>query len=181
MVRTSRHFDSATRPHGGRRGRIFCYSSPINERILAVVPVCSSARNADRSFSWNRYPQSWDGDSMELPGIQILDSKNKFLENKHPYSQHVLLFFNFYFINFLRISLILYKLLCSVANTSQFSHQFISNVNSKVCVNSLLNTLMLSSFLFGLAVDEVICGPVPLSITFCCCLWVFEKKMQLLM
>jgi len=65
--------DSATPSHGGWRGQIYSYSSPNNERILAVTP--------DHSFSWNRYPQSSDRDSIEFPGIQILESRKKFLKN----------------------------------------------------------------------------------------------------
>jgi len=39
----------------------------------------------------------------------------------------------------------------------------------------LLDALtLLSSFLFDLAMDEVIRGPVSLIITFCCCLWLYE-------
>ena len=64
--------DSATPSHSRRRGQIYSYSSPTNERILAVTPV--------HSFSWNRYPQRSDRDSIEFPGIQILDSR-KNMEN----------------------------------------------------------------------------------------------------
>ena len=37
-------------------------------------------------FSWNPYWRSWDTrrDSVEFPGIKILDSRKKFLENLHP-------------------------------------------------------------------------------------------------
>ena len=62
-------------------------------------------------------------------------------------------------------------------STSQkLIHQIIRNMNSKVRVNILNALTLLCSFLFDLAMYEVVCWPVHFSITFWCYLWLFEKN-----